>query len=66
MTSKLEQLKALRERGQGGVRADKQKRAMRRASDRPAKAITKAMLDDAVRAASAIPPKLRKKPREKK
>lgn len=49
--TKAEQLKALRERGQGGVRVDKQKRAMRQASDRPAKAITKSMLD-AVRAAA--------------
>jgi hypothetical protein len=58
MTSKLEQLRAMRERGQGGVRAESRKRA---ASDRPAKAVTKAMLE---RAASAIPPKPRKKRRK--
>lgn len=53
--SKLEQLRAMRERGQGGVRAESRKRV---ASDRPAKAVTKAMLE---RAASAIPPKPKKK-----
>ncbi len=55
-TSKLEQLRAMRERGQGGVRAEKWK-----ASDRPAKAVTKTMLE---RAASAIRPKPRKKQRK--
>lgn len=57
MSTKLEQLRAMRERGQGGVRAEARKRV---ASDRPAKAITKAMLE---RAATAIPakPKNRKK-----
>jgi len=58
MTTKLDQLRAMRERGQGSVRAESRKRI---ASDRPAKAITNAMLN---RAASAIPPKPRKKRRK--
>lgn len=56
MMSKLEQLRAMRERGQGGVRAKKWK-----TSDRPVKAVTKAMLE---RAAWAIPPKPKKKRRK--
>ena len=62
--SKIEQLRILRERDQGGVRADKQKRAIRQASDRPAKAVTKAMLDEAVRAEAIQKP--RKKPKGRK
>ena len=56
--SKLEQLRAMRERGQGGVRAEGRKRV---ASDRPEKAITKAILE---RAATAIPAKPKKKRRK--
>lgn len=57
MSSKLEQLKALRERGQGGVRAES--RTIRK-QQLEAFRITKAMLE---RAASAIPPKPKKKRR---
>lgn len=60
MMSKLEQLRAMRERGQGGVRAESRKRV---ASDRPAKAITKGMLEMLEKAA-AIPPKPKKKRRK--
>jgi hypothetical protein len=57
--SKLAQLRLLRERGQGGVRPEKKRRV---ATDRNAKAVTKAMLE----AASAIPAKPRKKPKRSK
>lgn len=57
--SKLEQLRAMRERGQGGVRAES--RTIRK-QQLEAFHITKVMLE---RAASAIPPKPRKKQKRK-